>query len=133
MVHRQGEEGSDLVERWDRVFRCVSAEPRRQIIVSLLDAAPGEVLSLPDAAINPNLSVDIDSLRVELYHQHLPLLAENGFVEWDSNPLTVTHGPRFEEVGALFEALHSSAENLPDPLVNGCQRLEVERQLSSSE
>jgi len=88
---------------------------------------------LPDAAINPNLSVDVDSLRVELYHQHLPLLAENGFVEWNRNPLTVTHGPRFEEIGVLFEALHTYAEQLPDPLVNGCQRLEVERQFSSSD
>ncbi|WP_336021948.1 DUF7344 domain-containing protein [Halobellus salinisoli] len=103
------------------------------MITSLLDIAPGESVSLPEAAVNPNTATDRDSLRISLCHQHLPLMAEMGFIEWEKDPLTATHGPQFEEIGVLFEALFEYAEQLPTPLVNGCQRLEVERQPSSSD
>ncbi|WP_049987620.1 DUF7344 domain-containing protein [Halobellus rufus] len=123
-----GEGGREIAERWDRIFRCLAAEPRRQVIWSLLDTAPGEPVALPEATIDPKSQEDLDSLRVELCHLHLPLMAEMGFVEWETDPLTATHGPRFEEVRALFEAALANVEELPDQLVEGCHRLETERQ-----
>jgi hypothetical protein len=122
------ENGRRVIERWDRVFRAISAEPRRQLVVALLDAGPEGSVSLPEGAMNPNVPVDPASLRAALVHKHLPLLADCEFVAWDGAPLQATRGPRFEEVAVVFEALHSRATTVPDPLVQGCQRLERERQ-----
>ena len=110
------------------VFRSLSAEPRRQLIVSLLDAPPDHLVPLPESAAMSDLSVDLEVLRIELYHDHLPMLEENGFITWKTEPLVAARGPRFDEVAAVFNALHSEATDIPDSLVSGCQRLEQERQ-----
>ena len=56
------------------------------------------------------------------------MLEEMEFVEWDTDPLVASRGPRFDEVAVVFGALHSYATDIPDSLVVGCQRLEEERQ-----
>lgn len=131
MTHARFENGKRTIERWDRVFEAVSAEPRRQLVVSLLDAPPDQSVSLPEHAANPNVPVDPESLRCELNHYHLPMLADMEFVEWETDPLVASRGPRFEQVAVVFEALQSNAVDIPDQLVVGCQRLERERQFSS--
>lgn len=123
--------GKHNIEKWNDVFEVITAEPRRQLIVSLLDTE--EAVPLPESAVNPNAPADSEALKVELYHRHLPMLADREFVEWDTDPLVAERGPRFEEVAAVFEALHTSAGRIPDSLVVGCQRLEQERHLSTGD
>lgn len=123
--------GTRVIEKWDQVLSAVSAEPRRQLIVSLRDAEPGESVPLPGSAMNPAVPVDADRLRTTLRHMHLPILAESGFIEWDTDPLCASRGPRFDEVAVVFEALHTVAPRIPDSLVIGCHRLEAERQHST--
>ena len=125
------ENGKRVVDGWNRVFEALSAEPRRQLVVALMDRPADQPAPLPERAINPNVPVDVEILRHELYHHHLPMLADGGFVEWRREPFVAFRGPRFEEVAAVFEALHATATALPDSLVVGCQRLEAERQLDS--
>lgn len=127
MTEARFENGKSVIERWDRVFTALSAEPRRQIVVSLRDAPAEGTVPLPESAVNPNVPVDAETLRRELHHQHLPLLAEMEVIEWRRDPLEAARGPRFELVAVVFEALQSNARNLPDELVVGCQRLETER------
>jgi len=120
--------GKQIIGRWNDVFEALSAEPRRQLVVSLLDAEPSESVPLPESAVNPNVPPDAETLRRELHHHHLPKLADLEFVTWDRHPLVASRGPRFDEAAVVFEALHSTATELPDSLVVGCQRLERERQ-----
>ncbi|QSX00107.1 hypothetical protein [Haloterrigena alkaliphila] len=122
------ENGEQVIENWNAVFKALSAEPRRQLIVSLLNASPDESVPLPESAIMPNVPPDPETLRMELHHTHLPLLTNRGFVTWDTDPLVAARGPRFDEVAVVFEALHSEATAIPDSLVVGCQRLEEEQQ-----
>lgn len=122
------ENGRRAIERWDRVFEALSAEPRRQLVISLLDAPPEQTVSLPERAINPNVPVDPERLRQELHHCHLPMLADREFVEWEREPLVASRGPQFDEVATVLESLQSTATEIPDSLVIGCQRLERERQ-----
>ncbi|MCU4753784.1 hypothetical protein OB919_17645 [Halobacteria archaeon AArc-curdl1] len=117
-----------VVDRWDAVFEAITAEPRRQLIVSLLDAPADQVVSLPESAVNPDVPADAERLRQELFHVHLPKLEDQGFIHWDRDPLTASRGPRFEEVAVVFSALHANAVDIPDSLVIGCHRLESERQ-----
>lgn len=123
------ENGSRVIQNWDRVFKAVSAEPRRQLVASLLDTPPEASVPLPESAINPTVPADPRSLRQELHHCHLPMLADMEFIEWETEPFVARRGPRFEEVAGVFEALYSSASDLPDSLVVGCQCLEEHRQL----
>ncbi|MUV88129.1 hypothetical protein GJ631_16605 [Natronomonas sp. CBA1123] len=128
MVGVRFDNGERVIERWDEVFKAVSTEPRRQLLVSLLDAEPNASVPLPEAAINPNVPVEPERLRTELFHAHLPMLTRLEFVEWERDPLRASRGPRFEEVAVVFESLHAMSDQIPDSLVIGCQRLEAERQ-----
>lgn len=122
--------GKAVIARWDDVFAAVSREPRRQLVVSLLDASPGEWVPLPASAVNPNVPPEPRCFETVLRHHHLPMLAERGYIEWRDDPLAATRGPRFDEVAVVFRALHAAAGDIPDSLVVGCQRLEEERHLN---
>ena len=127
------ENGKRVIQGWNSVFKAISAEPRRQLIVSLLDRSPDGSVPLPESAANPNVPPSPEDLRRELYHRHLPMLADMKFVEWKTEPFVAARGPRFDEVAVVFEALHAEATDIPDSLVLGCQRLEQERELRSGE
>ena len=127
MASEQHSHAERVIEGWDRLFRALSAEPRRQVIVALLEAPADRELSLPEAANPPYALRDPEELYLELIHSHLPVLADGGYVEWESDPLCVCRGPRFAEVATVFEALYDSATEIPDRLVHGCQRLEEKR------
>jgi len=124
------ENAREVIEGWNAVFEALSAEPRRQLVVSLLDAPAGETVSLPESARNPNIPVTLEEFRLQLIHRHLPKLAEQGFVEWEEDPLVASRGPRFDEVAAVLKAIQENSRDVPDSLVVGCQRLEQERQAS---
>lgn len=97
------------VDDWDDVFEALAAEPRRRLLASLLEAERGEAVHLPEAATAPEAGADPEKMRVELYHRHLPALAEAGFVDWETDPLVATRGPDFPAVAAVLEALDSEA------------------------
>lgn len=120
--------GERVSQKWDTVFKALSSEPRRQLIVSLLDAGPDQSVSLPESAIMPTNPPDPELLRRELHHVHLPLLADTAFISWETDPFTASRGPRFDEIAVVLEALQAKASSIPDSLVIGCQRLEEERQ-----
>lgn len=132
MVSTHRENGERVSENWDTVFKALSSEPRRQLVISLLDASPDQSVSLPKSAVMPNVPPDPETLRQELRHCHLPMLADMGFITWETDPLVASRGPRFDVVGVVFDALQSEAINIPDSLVIGCQRLEEEQQDSIS-
>ncbi|NUC74060.1 hypothetical protein HTZ84_17430 [Haloterrigena sp. SYSU A558-1] len=122
------ENGRRVIEKWDRVFTALSAEPRRQIVVSLLDAPPDRSISLPERAANPNVPTDPERLRCDLLHTHLPMLADLEFVDWEREPFVASRGPQFDEVAVVIDALQTAADDVPESLVIGCQRLERERE-----
>ena len=111
-------------ERWNRVFEALSARPRRRVVSALADVPDERRVPLPDAIQPASMDRDRETLRVELRHQHLPMLADAGYVRWDANRLTVQPGPEFAEVGAVWETLVDSTDRLPAELTDGCPVLE---------
>jgi hypothetical protein len=114
-----------VVERWDQFMRQLSAQPRRQIIVSLMEAPRDSALPLPEAAVGDAETAALDGDGVErwttiLQHRHLPALAEAGYVRWSRDPFRVRRGPRFEEPAAVMRVLLSAEDRLPSTLVSGC-------------
>jgi len=109
----------ELGERWHTVFRTLSDGTRRQIIGSLLEASPNRKLSLPEAANMPDYRLDPEMLHTNLVHNHLPIMAQAGFVKWEKEPFCVERGPRFEEVSAVILAI-DTYEDFPQHLIDGC-------------
>lgn len=109
-----------IYDRWDQFMSLLSAQPRRQIIASLIEAPDGARLSLPDAAINPDISINREQYEIDLRHRHLPLLAEADYVRWRSDPFQVWRGLRFEEPAGVMRALVSADDHLPPPLRTDC-------------
>lgn len=109
-----------VVDRWDQFMYLLSAQPRRQIVVSLMEAPEGRQLSLPEAAITPAVSVEAERDEIELHHRHLPLLADAGYVRWTAEPFRVQRGPRFDEPATVMRALLSADDQLAPSLVSDC-------------
>lgn len=124
--HRKN--GERVSKNWDTVFNALSSEPRRQLVVSLLDVGPDRSVPLPESAMMPNVPSDLERLRQELYHVHLPMLSDRKFITWETEPFVASRGSKFDQVAVVLEVLQAESTKIPDPLVIGCQRLEEERQ-----
>ena len=91
------------------------------VLYSLLNAPTERRLRLPDAAMAPGTPVSADRTHVGLQHEHLPKLADAGYVRWSRDPFCVQRGPRFEEVEAMFDLIHESIDQFPTSLIDGCE------------
>jgi hypothetical protein len=111
-------------ERWNRVFRVLSSEPRRKLALSLRAVEPSEWVELPDAALSTHYDGTHDEMRVELRHKHLPLLEDAGYVRSRTVPLAASRGPEFDELDSVLGRLLSTPADLPDRLVHGCRALD---------
>ena len=108
-------------ERWNQVFEALCAEPRREIINSLLDEPRDGRVALPGAAASPNQSIDSETLAIELRHLHLPKLAELSYVRWEREPFCVQRGSNFAEPAFMIENVFESVDEIPQSLVDNCK------------
>ena len=108
----------ELGKRWRYVFKTLESVVRRQIVGALLEAPDDRALSLPEAANMPEYRLDPEQLQADLIHQHLPLMAEEGFIEWQREPFSVRRGPNFEDVAAVLLAIDDYPE-FPSHLIEG--------------
>ena len=46
---------------------------------------------------------ELEDLQVELFHTHLPMLEEAGFIRWDRGAHEVVKGPNFDELRQFVE------------------------------
>jgi len=84
----------------DEGLRALSHDDRRTILYALADA-DGET----PVPVDETSHLELDATPTELHHQHLPLLADQEFVSWNTDPLVVARGPRFHKVAPLLERL----------------------------
>lgn len=125
MVSPTYQEETGIVEQRDRIFDALSTRPRRQLLVSLLETQPAEFLDLPDAALARESVEGDHELRAALVHRHLPLLADYGFVRWETDPVRVQRGPEFDVLEPVVRTLAVRTETVP-PLVVGDVQLEYD-------
>ena len=90
-------------ETTDRAYRALANEHRRRLLVALLERDPREdpPICVPEDVHDGRM--DLDTLRVEMYHMHLPVLEDAGFIEWNREEHTVVEGPAFDVVELLLE------------------------------
>lgn len=95
----------------DESLDALSHPLRRKVLTRLT------ALAVPDT---PELEVeelveegDRGNETILLSHNHLPRLADSGFIDWDRERNVVTRGPQFDEVEAVIDVLASHEAELP--------------------
>ena len=121
MVISPSNSGESAIDRWDQLHEVLASQERRMIIYSLKDAPEERRMPLPEAAMTPESSWDQERTTLRLMHDHLPKLADAGYVRWERDPFCVQRGPHFEEVEVMFDLIHDSIGQFPNSLITGCE------------
>lgn len=98
----------------DVTLKMLANQYRRRVLIALLDHNPqrDDDLQLPTDSVLPD--GEIDRLKIEMRHAHLPKLHEAGIIEWNRETNSIRKGPHFEEVRPLLELIQNHADELPD-------------------
>lgn len=107
MPPRQSNQADELGELLD----ALSHPHRRRIVTQLNVSNPrGE-----DEFDLAELSGDDEreDATINLFHNHLPRLAQAGFIDWDRERGVVTRGPRFHEIAPLVDLMLAHQDELP--------------------
>ena len=94
----------------DTAFHALADDHRRRLLLALLEHNPQEEVTVPEDI--PLDSEEVEILHSELYHRHLPLLDELGYIEWDHETHMVVKGPRFNEIRPLLELIDRHRDEL---------------------
>lgn len=95
----------------ETAFRVLANGHRRRLLLALLEHNPQA-----DVTVRDDVRFDdegVEDLRVELYHQHLPMLERLGVIEWDRGTHSVSKGPNFDEIRPLLELFDRHRGELP--------------------
>ncbi|WP_435159811.1 DUF7344 domain-containing protein [Haladaptatus sp. DFWS20] len=100
----------------DVMLNALSNVHRRRILLAVADHNPrDEDEFTPDEIPTDTIAdEDLDSLKTQLHHTHLPKLADAGYIEWDPMTETVRRGPNFDDVAPLLKLMSDHADELPD-------------------
>lgn len=97
----------------DNYFEALADIHRRRLLIALLDHNPQR----DDVAVPEDVhhgEKELEALRIELHHIHLPRLEEAGFIRWNPDTHEVVKGPRFNEIQPLLELMRDRADDPPD-------------------
>lgn len=101
----------DMRPALDETFRTMASSERRRVLTALADRdSSSDGLSVPGEV--PIGDRDREMLDRTLYHTHLPVLDDGGFVRWDRDARRVWRGPRFEAVRPLLSLLGDCPDEL---------------------
>lgn len=95
------------------VFRALIHPYRRQLLIALLEHNPQDdddrdPLNVVAAEHEP------DVLETELVHNHLPMLQQQGYIEWDRDSGKISRGPNWDDIEPMIELLHRHRDELPE-------------------
>jgi hypothetical protein len=97
---------------FDDVMDALATVHRRELLVSLVMQRSQDEPSVFDVLSYSEAFADVSF--TEMYHVHLPKLAEYGFIEWNRDTHEVTKGPNFDDISPLLELLNRHSDRLPD-------------------
>lgn len=96
----------------DDALDVLANEYRRRVCVALVDREPlcvdARAVADDDIAV-----AELNRLRTQLVHVHLPKLDAIDVVRWDRTADEVRRGSDFEEIRPLLEVLRDNADRLP--------------------
>jgi hypothetical protein len=89
---------------------------RRRLLLYLVDGNPEKFDDIPEhIRAADHIDEGERHLLVEmLVEEHLPLLEENGIIEWDRERNVILRGERFDEIRPLLTLISENRDRLPD-------------------
>lgn len=84
-------------------FEALADEQRRRLLVSLLEEDQRTVSAVVSGAIEEETATRNASKQVAMRHNHLPKLADHGFVQWSRGTGEIIQGPQFDQIRPLLE------------------------------
>jgi len=111
-VNTMIEQTNRTTDTLDELFDALSHPYRRRILTRLRKRNPREEADFSAAELADDAD-EIDRLVLEIHHQHLPKLAEAGFLDWDREEDVITRGPRFDEIAPLIDLMVDHRDELP--------------------
>jgi hypothetical protein len=89
---------------------------RRRLLVYLVDGNPEETEDIPEHIRVAEHLGDEERrvLKEMLVTEHLPLLEENGLIEWDRETDVIVRGEQFDEIRPLLTLITEHRSDLPD-------------------
>ncbi|MCO8245584.1 MULTISPECIES: transcriptional regulator [unclassified Haladaptatus] len=100
----------------DTLFDALRSSHRRHILLEILDHNPRDEDEFASNLDDPDDTTDgeVEQLKAELHHRHLPMLADAGYIEWNPDTETIRRGPNFDEVAPLLTLMLNHPDELPD-------------------
>lgn len=110
--HALRTDGSGAGRELDRLFDALSHPYRRRILLLLSEDNPRDEdeFAVEDLATEED---ELELLTSELYHAHLPKLAESGYIEWDRDANSIRRGPNYDAIAPLLRLMRDHADELP--------------------
>lgn len=94
----------------DRMFTVLSDHHRRLLLLTLRQAETVHETELTVRGAGDDAK---EREQIRLTHNHLPKLADAGYIEWDRETGEISTGPEFEEIEPLLEMMETHADDLP--------------------
>ena len=91
----------------DRTINLLRDRHRRQIVLELSAGTPCQETDLVMRG------EDDSEIVTALEGTHLPMLEEEGIIEWDRETGEISKGPNFEEIEPLLRLMREHADDLP--------------------
>lgn len=91
----------------ERAANVLRDRHRRQILLGLSDRP---VRTEADVTMRGSRQEQIET---ELQEVHLPMLAEEGIIEWDRESGEIRKGPNFEEIEPFLRLIEEHSDELP--------------------
>lgn len=97
-----------MSKKINQIFDILSKRRRRLILLMLNNEEVGNETDLMVRGES-----DGEPAQTELVHNHLPKLAEAGYIEWNRETGDISKGPHFDEIAPLLELMENHADELP--------------------
>jgi hypothetical protein len=95
----------------DTQLSILSNHHRRRVLLALIDNAPQTIPTGSTATVETDGGDKPQTIAMQ--HNHLPKLADHGFIDWDRETQRVAKGPQFGEIEPLLTVLSENQDVLP--------------------
>ncbi|WP_204959904.1 DUF7344 domain-containing protein [Salinigranum salinum] len=113
---RESEITAAVRGRLPNVLALFAHPDRRRLLVYLVDGNPEKFDDIPEH-IRVAEHIDDDERRTlleMLETEHLPLLEENGVIDWDREQDVIVRGEQFDEIRPILRLISDHEDELPD-------------------
>jgi hypothetical protein len=100
-------------DKLGEALNALSNPYRRQLLLALRNHNPQDADDTDPLNVAADRPEDVEALQTELFHVHLPKLAEMGFIEWDQETNEISKGPRWDEIAPLLRLISNHRDELP--------------------